>query len=253
LRSAGSRLAAAARIAAQAGALAATLAVAGCAAPGFYGAAFDAPDGIGPGDPVTHAGATIGAVTRVTPSAAGDSAVNFRIEPQYTGAIHQDTVMQLNAAGAPPSLEVINPDPASADAANGALLYGASNQSQTQLLMTSLGPPSFVGKYANFFQGLSSSAPGAQPPASNTILANQLMAIMRQSIGAAAAATGATPATRAQADQFRRDAAAVERQLVAHDRGAEAARLRSEVERMNAAAASAPAPSTAYPRAWPTP
>jgi hypothetical protein len=237
------------------GALAAILAAAGCAGPGFYAAAFDAPDGIGPGDPVIHAGATIGSVTRVTPAAGGDSAVNFRVEPQYTGAIHQDTIMQLDAAGRTPSLEVVNPDPASSDAANGALLFGASNESQTQLLMTSIGPPSFVGKYANFFQGLSNSSPGAQPPASNTILANQLMAIMRQSIGAAAAATGATPGTRVQADQFRRDAAAVERQLVAHDRGAEAARLHSEVEQMNAAAAaaSAPPPSMTIPRAYPTP
>ncbi len=231
------------------------LAAGGCAGPGFYGTAFDAPDGIGPGDPVVHAGATIGTVTRVTPSAAGDSAVNFRVEPQYTGAIHQDTIMQLDAAGAGPSLEVVNPDPASSYAANGALLFGASNESQTQLLMTSIGPPSFVGKYANFFQGLSNASPGAQPPPTNTILANQLMAIMRQSVGAAAAATGATPATRAQADQFRRDANAVERQLVAHDRGAEAARLRSEVEQMNAAAAAASAPpaTTTIPPAYPTP
>jgi hypothetical protein len=243
---------AAARAAALAGALVAMLAGAGCAGPGFYAAAFDAPDGIGPGDPVVHAGATIGSVTRVTPSAAGDSAVNFRVEPQYTGAIHRDTILQLGGA---PSLEVINPDPASSHAANGALLFGASNESQTQLLMTSLGPPSFVGKYANFFQGLSNASPGAQPPPANAILANQLFAIMRQSIGAAAAATGATPATRAQADQFRRDAAAVERQLVAHDRGADAARLRSEVARMNAAAAatSAPPAPMSVPRTYPTP
>jgi hypothetical protein len=231
------------------------LAATGCAGPGFYAAAFDAPDGIGPGDPVVHAGATIGSVTRVTPSAAGDSAVNFRVEPQYTGAIHQDTILQLDAAGAAPSLEVINPDPASSDAASGALLFGASNQSQTQLLMTSLGPPSFVGKYANFFQGLSNSSPGAQPSPTNAILANQLFAIMRQSVGAAAAATGATPATRAQADQFRRDAAAVERQLVAHGRGTEADWLRSEVARMNAAAAAASArPGAAtIPRGYPMP
>jgi MlaD protein len=255
LRSIAARLIACARAAAAAGAVAAMLAAAGCAGPGFYAAALDSPDGIGPGDPVTHAGATIGSVTRVTPSATGDSSVDFRVQPQYTGAIHQDSIMQLSGAGAAPSLEVINPDPASPGAANGALLFGAANQSQAQLLMTSLGPPSFVGKYANFFQGLSNSSPGAQPSPSNAVLANQLFAIMRQSIGAAAAATGATPATRAQADQFRRDAAAVERQLVAHGRSAEAARLRSEVEQMNAAAAAASAPpgTTTIPRAYPTP
>jgi hypothetical protein len=238
-----------------AGAIAAIFAAQACAGPGFYAAAFDSPGGIGPGDPVTHAGASIGHVTRVTPSAVGDSSVDFEVQPQYTGAIHQDSIMQLSGAGAAPSLEVINPDPASADAQNGALLFGASNQSQTQLLMSSLGPPSFVGKYANFFQGLSNSSPPAQPPATNTMLANQLMEIMRQTIGAAAAATGATPATRAQADQFRRDAAAVERQLAAHGRAAEAVRLRSEVEQMNAAAAAASAPPAAatIPRAYPTP
>lgn len=246
------------RAAAGAAAFAAAVAVVaaqGCAGPGFYATTLNAPGGIGPGDPVVHAGATIGHVTRVTPAAAGDSSVYVEIDPQHTAAIHQDTIMQLSGAGVSPSLEVINPDPESAGAQNGAMLFGASNQSQTQLLMTSLGPPSFVGKYANFFQGLSSSTPGAQPPAANTALANQLLAIMRATVGAAAAATAATPATRAQTDQFRIDAAAVERQLIAHDRGADAARLRSEVERLNAASAAASAPpgTVTVPRAYPRP
>jgi hypothetical protein len=255
LRSIGSALAAAARILVCAAALVAALGAAGCAGPGWYTTTLDSPGGIGPGDPITHAGATIGSVTRVTPSAYGDLSVAFQVQPQYTGAIHQDTIMQLGGAGAAPSLEVINPDPSSSNAANGAALFGAANQSQTQLLMSSLGPPSFVGKYANFFQGLSSSSPAAQPPPSSTILANQLMTIMRQTMGAAAGATAATPATRAQTDQFRRDAVTVERQLAAHGRTAQADRLRAEVEQMNAAVAAATAPpgTMTVPPASPTP
>jgi len=226
----------------------------GCAAsPLHYSAVFNDPDGLGPGDPVTRSGETIGSVTSVSPFATGETQVSVKVDDRYANYARSDSILILEGANTSPSLELMSPDPSSPRLGDGAELYGASNQSQAQLLLSSLGPPTFARKYAELFGQLSSPQPSPSPGA--TTLQNQLIDIMRQTLAAAAAASGSTPTGQVQMEQFREDADAVERQLEAHGRTAEAAQLRAEVAQMNAATGAVGATSNTLtvPRATSTP
>ncbi|MGO9453847.1 MAG: MlaD family protein [Candidatus Binataceae bacterium] len=226
-------------------------ALVGCAAdPVRYGAAFNQADGLGPGDAVTRDGVMIGSVTAISPVAGGDSQVSVQLDHDYASTVRNDSILILQGAGTAPSLELMSPDPSSPRAVEGSQLYGASNESQAQLFLSSLGPPTFVGQYTQLFNRM--QAPQPSPSPGSAVLQNQLVDIMRQTLAAASAATNATPTGQAQLDQFREDADAVQRQLVAHGRPADAARLRDEVQQMNAAAGAAPGTLT-VPRAVPTP
>ncbi len=218
-----------------------------------YGAVFNDPDGLGPGDAVTRSGAAIGSVTSISPAGPGQSQVSVDLSSDYATYVRADSILILQGAGTSPSLELMSPDPSSPKLPEGSQLYGASNESQAQLLMSSLGPPTFARRYAELFNKM--TPPQASPSPGSSVLQNQLMDIMRQTLAAAAVATGSTPTGQAQMDKFREDADAVERQLDAHGRSAEAARLRAQVAQMNAAAAAAgSSPNTlTVPRAAPTP
>ena len=233
-------------------ALVLALALSACAgAAHYYSTMLDAPDGLGPGDPVTHGGITIGSVTGVAPLATGDSQAQITINPGYAKHVRVDSIMILSGTGIGPSLELENRDPSSLYAPDGAALYGASNPSQAQLLVSSLGPPTIVKRYADFFGKMSAPAPSPAPGAPPNVLAQQLQQLTQQTLAAAGAVAGASPPTAVQMDDFRRDAAAVERQLRAHGKTAEADQLQASVEQMNAAAAPSAPPGSATPGAPP--
>jgi hypothetical protein len=223
-----------------------TLALSACAAPTYYSTVLNAPDGLGPGDPVTHGNTVIGTVTSIAPLASGDSQAQITINPGYAKTVRVDSIMILSGTGTGPSLELENRDPSSLYAPESAVLYGASNASQAQLFATSLGPPTIVKSYAKFFGNMTPPSPasGAAP----NPLAQQLAQLTRQTLAAAAAMAGNTPQSAAQMDEFRRDAAAVERQLRAHGKITDADQLQASVAQMNAAAnASAGAAPSAAP------
>ena len=228
------------------------LALSACAGPAHFSTVLDAPDGLGPGDPVTHGGTTIGTVTGVAPLAGGDSQAAITINPGYSESVRVDSILLLSGTGTGPSLELENRDLSSAYAPEGAVLYGASNPSQAQLFVSSLGPTTIAKRYANLFAKMQASAPSAAAsPAAGAagtppnVLSQQLQQLTQQTLAAAAAVAATSPPSAAQMDDFRHDAAAVERQLRAHGKNAEADQLKASVDQMNAAApAGTPAGST---------
>ena len=226
----------------------------GCAAsPSYYSATFNQPDGLGPGDPVRHGGTQIGSVTTISAAGNGGAQVSVQIDHEYASAVYVDSILILQGAGTTPSLEVFTPSAESSRAADGALLYGASNDNQTQMLTTILGPEAIGNSYAQF---INRYAPGqAAPSPGASVLQNQLMDIFRQTITATSVLSSSSPAGRVQMDQFLEDADVVERQLDAHGQTAQAAQVCTQVAQMNAAAAAAGASPNALtiPKAAPTP
>ncbi|HKF30490.1 MAG TPA: MlaD family protein [Candidatus Binataceae bacterium] len=226
----------------------------GCAAnPNYYGATFNQPDGLGPGDPVRHGGTQIGSVTTISNAGSGGAQVSVQIDPEYASAVYVDSILVLQGAGSSPSLELFTPGAESSKAADGALLYGASNDNQTQMLTTILGPEAIGNSYAQFINRYAPGQAVASPGAS--VLQNQLVDIFRQTIAATSVLSSSSPAGRAQMDQFLEDADVVERQLDAHGQTAQASQVRAQVAQMNAAAAAAGASPNALtiPKAAPTP
>jgi hypothetical protein len=226
----------------------------GCAAsPDSYSAAFSQPDGLGPGDPVRHGGTQIGSVTTISAAGSGGGQVSVQIDHEYASVVYADSILILQGAGAAPSLELLSPNTLSSKAADGAQLYGASNDNQTQMLTTILGPEAIGNSYAQFINRYAPAQAAPSPGAS--VLQNQLMDIFRQTMTATSVLSTSTQAGRAQMDQFREDADAVERQLDAHGQTAQASQLRAQVAEMNAAAAAAGASPNALtlPKAAPTP
>jgi ABC-type transporter Mla subunit MlaD len=216
------------------------LALSACAGPAHFSTVLDAPDGLGPGDPVTHGGTTIGTVTGVTPLATGDSQAAITINSGYSESVRVDSILILSGTGVGPSLELENRDLSSAYAPEGAVIYGASNQSQAQLFESSLGPTTIAKRYANLFAKMQATSPSpAASPGAGTppnVLSQQLQQLTQQTLAAAAAVAATSPPSAAQMDDFRHDAAAVDRQLRAHGKNAEADQLQASVAQMNAAA-----------------
>lgn len=225
-------------------------AVMGCASgPDYYGATFSKPDGLGPGDPVRHGSTPIGSVTTISTAGSGGAQISVQIDHEYASVVTVDSILILQ--GAAPSLELFTPSADSSEAAPGALLYGASNDNQTQMLTTVLGPEAIGNRYAQF---INRYAPGAPSPG-GSVLQNQLLDIFQQTMAATSVLSTSSPAGRAQMDQFLEDADVVARQLDAHGQTAQAAQVRAQVAQMNAAAAAAGASPNALtiPRAAPTP
>ena len=226
----------------------------GCAAsPNYFSATFNQPDGLGPGDPVRHGGTQIGSVTTISAAGSGSAQVSVQIDHEYASAVYVDSILMLQGAGTAPSLELFTPSAESSRAADGALVYGASNDNQTQMLTTILGPEAIGNSYAQF---INRYAPGqAAPSAGASVLQNQLMDIFRQTITATSVLSSSSPAGRAQMDQLLEDADEVARQLDAHGQTTQAAQVRAQVAQMNAAAAAAGVSPNALtiPKAAPTP
>jgi MlaD protein len=213
--------------------------------PAYYTTQLDNTGGLGPGDPVTHASATIGHVTQVTPIGNGDSEVSFQVDGPHTAEIHNDSIMTLNNLGATPSLDVLNVDAMSHSAPSGARLDGASSMNETQLFMIARGPGSYAQALGNVIGGSTSPPPSPQV----TQMTNMLAAISRQTL---ANAVAISPPTQEQIDQAKREATGVERQLLRNGKTEQAERLRAQMGTMMPGV-TAPANPTTLPPTSPNP
>jgi hypothetical protein len=201
------------------------LLLAGCGSqPSYYTTQLDTSGGLGPGDPITHASATIGQVTGVLPIGGGDSEIAFEVDGSHADEIHYDSIMTLNNLGATPSLDVMNVDAMSHSAPSGTRLDGASSMNETQMFITARGPGSFaqaLGKAANFTQSTS------PPPSPATVQMTQMLAQISQQTLATAVAIA--PPTPEQIEQAKHEALGVERQLLRNGKAEEAERLRASM------------------------
>jgi len=204
------------------------IALLGCASnPVPYNALFNQPDGLGPGDIVQHGGTTIGSVSTITPGAGGAAQITVQVDHEHASSVHADSILILHGAGTSPSLELMTPNPLSAGAADGATLYGASNEDQADMLAEILGPESIGNHYSQIINRY--AGPQLSPAPGSSALQNQLMGILQHALSAATSVSNTTPTGRAQMDQFRDDAGAVVAQLDAHGRTTEAAQLRAQI------------------------
>jgi len=208
--------------------LAASMLLAGCAAaaPSRFTTQLDTTGGIGPGDAVTHAGATIGRVTGVTPISGGDSEIGFEVDHSHAGEIRQDTIMVLTSDAGAPALDAFNTEAMSPAAPSGFPLDGASSQTEVQLFLAARGPGSYGQMLANLLKPLNAPAPGPPSPAEAQM--QSLLTQLSQRTMAAAAAS--SPATHAQLEQMRREADGVIRQLRRNGKTEEADRLQQQVD-----------------------
>jgi len=223
------------------------LLLAGCAStqPSFYATQLDTSGGLGPGDPITHAGARIGHVTGVSPISDTDSEIAFEVDGSHTDEIHYDSIMTLNSLGAAPSLDVMNVDAMSHSAPSGTRLDGASSMNEVQMFITARGPGSFAQALGN----VAGSAP-ATPPSPATVQMTQMFAQISQQTLANAVAIA--PPTQEQLDQAKHDALGVERQLMRNGKIEQAERLRASMGSMMGGI-TAPVNATALPPTSPNP
>ena len=200
--------------------------LAGCASqPSYYTTQLDTTGGLGPGDPITHASATIGSVTQITPISDGDSEIAFQVDGSHADEIHYDSIMTLNTYGSTPSLDVMNVDAMSHSAPSGTRLDGASSMNEVQMFITARGPGSFaqaLGKVA----GMSTSP----PPSASTVQMTQLLSQISQQTLATAVAVA--PPTQGQIDEAKREALGVEGQLMRNGKAEQAERLRASMGSM---------------------
>ena len=220
------------------------LMLAGCAsqAPSYYSTQLDTSGGLGPGDPITHASATIGRVTQVTPISDGDSEVAFEVDGSHASEIHYDSIITLNNLGATPSLDVLNVDAMSHSAPSGTRVDGASSMEETQMFMTARGPGSFAQALGNV------AGPGPStsttPSPSTAQLGQMLAQISQQTI---ASAVAIAPPTQEQLDRAKHEAQGVERQLMRNGKIEQAERLRSSMGSMMGGMTTPVNPSTLPP------
>jgi MlaD protein len=223
-----------------------TLLLAGCASqPSYYTTQLDTTGGLGPGDPITHASATIGHVTGVTPISDGDSEIAFEVDGSHVDEIHYDSIMTLNNLGATPSLDVLNVDAMSHSAPSGTRLDGASSMNEVQMFMTARGPGSFAQALGNVAGPTTST-----PPSASTVQMTQMLAQISQQTLASAVAIA--PPTKDQLDQAKHEAQGVERQLMRNGKIEQAERLRASMGSMMGGV-TAPANPSALPPTSPNP
>lgn len=199
---------------------------AGCAQqqpPSYFTTQLDNAGGIGPGDPITHASATIGHVTGVSPIAAGDSEVAFEVDGQHRREIHYDSIMVLNSLGATPSLDVMNVDAMSHSAPSGTRLDGASSMGEAQMFMSARGPGSYAQALSNAVGG--SGSPPSPPSPAVAQMQQFLSQLSQQTLANAAT----TPAGRNEIDKTHRELEGVERQLMRNGKIEQAERLRTQM------------------------
>jgi hypothetical protein len=208
--------------------VAASVSIAGCAAaePSRFTTQLDKTGGIGPGDLVTHAGATIGRVTGVAPLAGGDSEIGFEVDHSHAEEIRDDTIMVLVSDGTP-SLDAFNAEALSPAAQSGFPLDGASSNSEVQFFLAARGPGNYGQMLTNFLKPLTPSAPPGPPTPEQA----QMQAILTQlSQRTVAAAAASSPTNYAQLDQMRREAEGVVRQLRRNGKSEQADRLQQQVD-----------------------
>jgi hypothetical protein len=202
----------------------------GCAAaaPSRFSTQLDTTGGIGPGDPVIHANATIGSVTGVAPLSGGDSEIGFEVDHSHAAEIRQDTIMVLTTQGGTPALEAFNTDIMSPAAPSGFPLDGASSSNEVQLFLAARGGGSVGQELAAFLKPLNTAPPPGSAAQSAAVAQMQTLftQLSQQTIASAAASS---PVTNAQLERMRREAEGVERQLRRNGNNAEADRLQQQV------------------------
>jgi hypothetical protein len=220
--------------------------LAGCASsqPSNYSTQLDTSGGLGPGDPITHASATIGHVTGVSPIGDGDSEIAFDVDGSHADEIHYDSIMTLNNLGATPSLDVMNVDAMSHSAPSGTRLDGASSMDEAQMFMTARGPGSFAQALGNV------AGSSTTPPSPQTVQMTQMLAQISQQTLATAVAIA--PPTQEQIDQAKHEALGVERQLMRNGKIEQAERLRASMGSMMGGV-TAPVNPTTLPPTSPNP
>jgi hypothetical protein len=207
-------------------ALALIVAMSACtSAPVNFTTQLDKTGGLGPGDPVVHAAATIGSVTSVSPLGDGDSEVGFQVDGAHAREVHQDAIMLLNTQPGTPSLEVMNQDAMSPAAPAGMRLDGASDNNQAQMIMLSRGPGSLATALSNAVNAFPSSS--TQPPSQSSVQLGQMLNQIAQQN--AAIATAMSPPTTMDVSKMKSDAAAVERQFTRNNKTAQADRVRQQL------------------------
>ena len=220
--------------------------LAGCASqPSEYTTQIDTSGGLGPGDPITHAAATIGHVTGVSPISGGDSEIAFEVDGSLADEIHYDSIMTLNTLGTTPSLDVMNVDAMSHSAPSGTRLDGASSMNEVQMFMTARGPGSFAQALGN-----AAGATTSPPPSASTVQMTQLLSQISQQTLATAVAIA--PPTQSQIDEAKREALGVERQLMRNGQVEQAERLRASMGSMMGGI-TAPVNPTGLPPTSPNP
>lgn len=220
--------------------------LAGCASqPSEYTTQIDTSGGLGPGDPITHAAATIGHVTGVSPISGGDSEIAFEVDGSHADEIHYDSIMTLNTLGTTPSLDVMNVDAMSHSAPSGTRLDGASSMNEVQMFMTARGPGSFAQALGN-----AAGATTSPPPSASTVQMTQLLSQISQQTLATAVAIA--PPTQSQIDEAKREALGVERQLMRNGQVEQAERLRASMGSMMGGI-TAPVNPTGLPPTSPNP
>jgi MlaD protein len=223
---------------------------AGCAAaaPLHFTTQLDKTGGIGPGDPVTHGGATIGTVTGVAPISGGDSEIGFEVDHSHATEIREDTIMVLVSDGAP-SLDAFNAEALSPAAPSGFPLDGASSQTEVQLFLAARGGPGNYGQMlADFLKPMSAPAPPAAPSPAEAQMQSLMNQLAQRTMAAAAASS---PASYAQLDQMRRESEGVVRQLRRNGKTAEADRLQQQVD-ATLSGVGAPPNTLTIPRSGPS-
>jgi MlaD protein len=214
------------------------------AGPPHYSTELDAGSGLGPGDPVTHAGVKIGAVISVAPSSGGRSEITFEVAPSVADAVREDSIVVLSRLGATPSLELTYTDPMAAPAPDGSFISGASTREQAEMLLAARGPHSLVERYNRVFAHLGPTGSLPTSPAAMQ-MQNDLLALMAASAMSVAAA--GNPGVTAEIDRVRRDEQVVEQELVKEGHLHEAHQLHDEMAALLAVipnAAAAPPPSS---------
>jgi hypothetical protein len=218
----------------------------GCASqPSFYTTQLDTSGGLGPGDPITHASATIGHVTGVSPIGGADSEIAFEVDGAHADEIHYDSIMTLNNLGATPSLDVMNVDAMSHSAPSGTRLDGASSMNEVQMFIAARGPGSFAQALGN----VAGSSPATPPSPAAAQMTQMFAQISQQTL---ATAVAIAPPTQEQLNQAKHEALGVERQLMRNGKIEQAERLRASMGSMMGGI-TAPVNATALPPTAPNP
>ena len=212
--------------------------------PAQFTTMLDTTNGLGPGDPVTRGGSTIGQVLQVTPSSDGGSDVTFQIAGSDVSSVRTGSLLLLSQPGSPPALELSSTDPTAPSAIPGSFIAGASNDAQAEMLLAARGTPALSSEYQRLFNSMSANG----TPASST--ANDMLALWQAAIAdAASSAAGISHPSMSPQEQIaklQRDGKAVERELLREGQFQDAARVHQQVELLTRGmSASLPQPAPA--------
>lgn len=223
--------------------LALSIALSACSQPGVsFSTTLGQPDGLAAHDSVTHAGSKIGEVTSVRSSLYGSPTVNFYVEQDDWGLVHQDSIVVLQNTGGEPSLNIENPNPMSPAAAAGTQLTGASSQAEADTIRMSRGLGSYAMGLAQFLGSVNS---GPNPPANSAAVAAAMAQLFTLQQMTAANIYANSPQVRQQIYQLNQQLQSIANQMQAAGNTVQAQQLRNQIAQMLAASNPPPPPPPA--------